>query len=421
VDTFEEMCGVLATALSGPFRQEIVDEAAAAATLGGALHALRKGMRSHVWRAGGQTVDVERTIQRYDRRTRQVGFHVLNDWDGIADRVNEDIIPVDVLNYLVDRRGGDPVTRPALTILLDYYFMHLLALLSLRVWDEGDADANLDRVGELLAHLQGPQGSGQQFAAGPETLLLIATSHYELHERGYAVLLDKTRTLNAAHRLRIALGHASSMGSHLRFGFEATYGRDTVNMRDDNVADYPWLCFALSTVMTEYLRLRREAAWGASRQPVVEALLNGLTADARAFIGQPPSSLSSCEIERAGFREAFFDVKADLVAEFEEWRPTDESYSPLCFFFNFSHNVLKGVVVDALLTDTPCELSFDDLLTGIPRGQPISKRKIQVAQILMGYARANPHRIRGRLRPVIVYDLQTGREAYSVALRKLND
>ena len=157
------------------------------------------------------------------------------------------------------------------------------------------------------------------------------------------------------------------------------------------------------------------------KKAVVEALPNGLTADARAFIGQPPSSLSSCEIERAGFREAFFGVKADLVAAFEESRPSDESYSPLCFFFNFSHNVLKGVVVDALLTDTPCELSFDDLLTGIPRGRPISKRKIQVAQILMGYARANPHRIRGRLRPVIVYDVQTGREAYSVAWRKLND
>ena len=63
------------------------------------------------------------------------------------------------------------------------------------------------------------------------------------------------RTLNAAHRVRIALAHTVSMGSHLRFGFEATYGRDTVVMRDDNVADYPWLCFALMTVMQEYARL----------------------------------------------------------------------------------------------------------------------------------------------------------------------
>ena len=33
----------------------------------------------------------------------------------------------------------------------------------------------------------------------------------------------------------------------------------------------------------------------------------------------------------------------------------------------------------------------------------------------MAYARANPHRIRGRLMPVIVYDPGTGREAFGVS------
>jgi hypothetical protein len=35
----------------------------------------------------------------------------------------------------------------------------------------------------------------------------------------------------------------------------------------------------------------------------------------------------------------------------------------------------------------------------------------------MGYARSNPHRIRGRLMPVIVYDPQAGRRAFA-ALRR---
>jgi hypothetical protein len=38
----------------------------------------------------------------------------------------------------------------------------------------------------------------------------------------------------------------------------------------------------------------------------------------------------------------------------------------------------------------------------------------------MAYARSNPDRIRGRLMPVIVYDLQAGRRAYSVAMEKLS-
>jgi hypothetical protein len=326
-----------------------------------------------------------------------------------------------VLHYLVDRRGSEVAAPRVLAILLDYYFVHLLALLTLHVWDDGDADTNLALVTRLLAELQGANGSGQQFADDAETLLLIGTSHYELHERGYDVLLGKVRTLSDTRQLTIALGHAASMGSHLRFGFEATYGRDTINMRDDNVADYPWLCFALARLMREYLRMQAQGIEGASRAALVEALLNGLAADARAFLGQAPGSLARCEVERAGFRDAFFAVRSTLLPEFEVCRPTDATYSPLCFFFNFAHNVLKGVVIDALLNDRPYPLTFNDLLTGLPRYSPSASLKAEVATMLMRYARDNPHRIRGRLRPVIVYDVQTGREAFSVAMRKMRE
>src|SRR5262249_41716067 len=148
-----------------------------------------------------------------------------------------------------------PVNADVLAIIIDYYFIHVLELLSVRAWDEGDADENLDRLTRVLTIVQGADGSGQQFARRAETLLLLATSHFELHERGYDTLLQRVRTLNERHRVNIALGHAASMGSHLRFGFEATYGRDTIVMRNDNVADYPWLCFALSTLMRAYAQM----------------------------------------------------------------------------------------------------------------------------------------------------------------------
>ena len=38
-------------------------------------------------------------------------------------------------------------------ILLDYYFLYVLALFALRSWDEGSADDNLDRVTRLLGEL----------------------------------------------------------------------------------------------------------------------------------------------------------------------------------------------------------------------------------------------------------------------------
>ena len=421
VNTFDAICDQLDGALIGSFRQDVIAEAAAEPQLGAALLRLREGMRSNVWKVGATPLDIERGIQKYDRKTRQIGFHVLNDWDGIGDRVNDDTISVDVLHYLVDRRGNDPASPTRLGILLDYYFMHVLALLSVRVWDEGNADANLDRVGRLLVHLQGPNGSGQLFAEDAETLILIATSHYELHERGYAVLLEKTRLLSQSHRTRMAIGHAASMGCHLRFGFEATYGRDTINMRNDNVADYPWLLFAVATLMQEYVRIREGSHATIQRAAVVEGLINGLSGDARAFVGVAPRALTGFEAEAAGLRDAFQAYKQDLIAEFEAYRPTEQAYSPLNFFFNFSHNVVKGTVIDALLEGRAWPLTLNDLLTSRADEPAHGTSKLLLAKTLMGYARANPQEIRGRPMPVIVYDPPAGRQAFSVALRKIKE
>jgi hypothetical protein len=299
--------------------------------------------------------------------------------------------------------------------------MHVLSLLSLRVWDEGDADENLARVQRLLDLLQGPGGSGQRFADDAETLLLIATSHYEMKESGYALLLDRVRGLDARHRLAVAMGHAPSMGCHLRFGFEATYGRDTTLMRDDNMADYPWLCFALATVMDEYVERRRSGAHATACRPVVEALLNGLSPDARAFVGPGPPALSAHEREREHVREGLLGHRSDLLEAFEAFRPTPEVYSPLSFFFNFAHNVLKGAVVDALLWSQPWRFGLNDLLTSVAGDEPPDRSRLTLAKTLMAYARTNPHRIRGRMMPVIVYDPEAGHRAFRLTLRRLEE
>jgi hypothetical protein len=418
---FSGACSLLERALEGAARNRIVDDVSRAKDFRTALLSLRDSMRAHTWSIGGSQVNLGRMVKAFDSKTREDGFHALNDWDGEADKVNDDTIPVDVLNYLIEKRGNGQIDRVVLAILLDYYFFHILSLLALRVWDEGDADENLDRIARLLADLQGPNGSRQPFVGNAETLLLIATSHFEIVEQGYDRLLARVRTLNRSHQASVALGHAASMGSHLRFGFEATYGRDTVNMRNDNVADYPWLCFALVTAMREYSRMREEGVEGPGRERVVEAMLNGLTPDPRAFIGQPPSSLSACDVERSEFSGSFRRYQRDLLDEFERFRPAAGAYSPVSFFFNFSHNVLKGTVIDALLRGEAWDLTFNDLLTGIPRGGPEAASKTTLAETLMRHARDSPSLIRGRMMPVIVYDPDAGRRSFVTATRKMKE
>ena len=279
--SFASVCDALEEALAGEFRVEVVRQLPSSGTLGAALARLREAMRGDVWSFGEARLTLALAVREYDRRTRDDGFHALHDWDGVAAHVNPETITVDVLDYVAGQRGGDAFDPVVPAILIDYYFMHVLSLLALRVWDEGDADANLDRVGTLLRLLQGPGGSGQRFCDDAETLLLIATAHYEREEWGYDRLLSRTRTLDRRHRTGVALGHAAAIGCHLRFGFEATYGRDTSLMRKDNVADYPWLCFSLATLMDDY----DAAGTGTGRAVLVESMLNGLAADPRAFLG----------------------------------------------------------------------------------------------------------------------------------------
>jgi hypothetical protein len=78
--------------------------------------------------------------------------------------------------------------------------------------------------------------------------------------------------------------------------------------------------------------------------------------------------------------------------------------------------------VDALLAGEPWALTINDLATGIEHeGAANAQAKEMLARTLMAYARANPHKIRGRLMPVIVYDPQAGRQAFSVTMRKLKE
>src|SRR3954467_13949020 len=148
--SFDAACGRLEQVLAGSARRDILAAVSASNDFTQALRRLRASMRAHTWKAGADRIGRADGVAKTDRRPRKDGFHVLHDWDGKADHVNDDIIPIDVLDYVIARRGGDPLDPAALSILLDYYFLHLLTVFSLRIWDEGDPDANLDRLNALL-------------------------------------------------------------------------------------------------------------------------------------------------------------------------------------------------------------------------------------------------------------------------------
>jgi hypothetical protein len=222
------------------------------------------------------------------------------------------------------------------------------------------------------------------------------------------------RSLNQSHRTVAAIVYAGILASHLRFGLQTTYERDIGKMREDNIADYPWMCFALATLMKAYSRLHDEGVMGTERDKIVEGIVNGLSPDAGAFLDDPPSFMAPYEDERSEFRDSFRRYQEDLLEEFKEHRPGDGAYSPVSFFFNFPHNLLKGAVVDALFRGEPWRVSLNDLLTRFSQADGASQETL--AKTLMGYARRSPGTIRGRLMPAIVYDPRAGRRDYVNAI-----
>lgn len=394
----------LARLLDGPRRAQLVEALIARGSTREALPALRKMMRGHVWTVRGRTFPLAGPVRLLDGATRAEGFHALNDWDGTIEQVNHETIPVDVLDFLGRVRPHGPPDPGLLAVLVDYYLFHLLSLLALRAWDSGDAPAALARLTGLLDALQGPDGSGHQFVADAETLLLVASSHYERNEAGFDVLLDRVAGLPDLQRRRVALGHAGCLGAHLRFGYLATYGRRHDAMREDNAADYPWLFWSVDVALDA---LAAYPARSPERRLWTGALLAGLTADTAAILDHV----------RLGPRLRM--VLPDLVDDFEALAPTRDTYSPLAYCFNFSYNVVKGATVDAALRGEPWAVPFNDLLLDAAGGRTPQPSRLALARTLMEYGRRSPERIRGELLPVIVYDVDAGRECHASTMATL--
>src|SRR5688500_8752936 len=128
-DTFGSSSALLGSVLTGPVRREILDHTLTARSFETALKRLRSSMRSHSFKTGSGSIDLQRAVRALDARTRQDGFHVLHEWEQAAGRVSADEIPVLMLDHYSSLDVVTRGRRRELAILLDFYFLYLLALL----------------------------------------------------------------------------------------------------------------------------------------------------------------------------------------------------------------------------------------------------------------------------------------------------
>ena len=351
---------------------------------GSPFERLKAAMRSHTFQTGTGTLSLQKLVFDYDERSQREGLHVLHAWDFQEHRFSDDVAPVLLLDYCagLERKADDHLTT---AILLDAYFYAVISLLGVRCWDDGDPNANLDRVSALIRIAQGEGGSGLAYVDDAETLLFLATSYYHPDEACYGRLLEKVRALDEAHRLRVAGPCGAMLSAHLRWGFRFMYERDVQRMRDDNVVDFPWLTFAVETLERAFERDESDEA--------AEALLLAVAADPSAYVLQ-------LETEPRALAERFLPIQ-----------PAFRSYSPLAFACNFPSNAAVALVA----------VSIEDG-RGYPSLNTLFRREQSAAltaERLMKYAASDPSRLGHGGAPLVVHDPADGVRAWNAVMRQL--
>lgn len=403
--------------LVGPKRATIVDGISAKGDLGDWLRRLRSSMSEHRFVAGERRVDLSQTVRRLDVRTRRDGFRVLHSWDHTTHEFSDDVVPVLMIDFFQRAGPEDPDPRVTLEILLDYYFLHLLALSAMRVWDADDPDAAMDRLTGLVEALQGQDGSGHRFVADAETLLIYALSQFHPEEQAYDRIIARVDGLAGERRVGFARVSAAVLSAHLRWGFWLMYGRDVVRMREDNVGDYPWLLWATLTLLRAWVESDRET--DGSGDDLVESLLQALAADPWAFTGSIPEAFSGYREWYDEARKILTDNAEALLEELEAHRPTKTSYAPLALHFNFPHNALVAIVTLALLESRPQRLPLNALFTRELDDPPGGESQESLARALMAFSGARTDRLGRRGAMLVAYDPLSAMRSFSMATKAL--
>lgn len=404
---------VLEHALRETTRIEILDAVQRSRDSATAIARLRTRLREHAFPTTSATIALDRIVHDLDRRTRAEGFHALQSWDYHAHRFVDDSTAVLMLNRVASHGASAVAERVVLSALLDQYLLWILGLVALRAWDGEDPNANLDRVTDLLSLLKPAGEHGSALVEDAALLLLLSISQYHPQEQAYDNLLERVRSLDKAHRTRIAVCTAATLGGHLRWGFRFMYQHDCVRMRDDNVVDYPWLFFSLETLLDTYGEACDNGASDGDTAVITTALINGLTADPWMLTDERSLSPQCYRPWRQRIGHRLGQCQARLLARIAAHRPDAKRYSPLSFDCNYLHNVIVAMI-ELATTEGSAGASMDSLLTTAD-GDGV--HALASARRLARYAACTSQAVGGAA--LIAYDSYNGSRCFDVALDAL--
>ena len=145
-NTFGSVYTILESLLSGPFRKQFIDELMGTEKFSKATKILRTSLSSHTFKTSGSIFSLGNVVKILDDRTKADGFEVFHSWDHSDHTFSSDNTPVLMVDHFTGTGLKSQDERSCLSLLLDIYFFHVLALCSVRVWDDDRPQDNFDKL-----------------------------------------------------------------------------------------------------------------------------------------------------------------------------------------------------------------------------------------------------------------------------------
>lgn len=279
-------------------------------------------------------------------------------------------------------------------VLYATWMVKQIGLLSLRIWDDGDAEAGA-RLAVLQQRLDRLNACSADDVMVRDVAWLLHTTLGPLtrHLEPYLVVADRIdRSLPPAGRLGLHEAGARLAGGHLRSQLRyrsdearrSTDDPDTLAItRNSNSLDSALLVGDLVPLLSAYQAAVRMGD-DARRVELADAILQGLSADPelfvtrwdllvpstvveRAFIatddrGRPCyTPLGARHIERLGhYRALLGELAADLRADATRLAPGPGTYSPYGVSYGFITDVLANMAMARLVGQPSLSLSLED-------------------------------------------------------------
>src|SRR5262245_24793425 len=279
--------------------------------------------------------------------------------------------------------------------LYSVFVLQQLELLSLRIWDEGNADARdrLREIQSLLDTLNAESGS-HVFIRDARWLIQTAQGALTRHLQPYFRVAERiSSSLSDADRLEVHKAGAKLAGGHLRSqlryraaeqGLAADNPLVLAITRNSNSMDAALLVADLLPILEAYnaALLGNDAL---RRRELADAIIQGVSADPELFLTrldllEPSTVIEDVFLERrdggplrftsagsahldriARYRALILELASPLGEDTLRLDEPGMEYSPLGIAYGFCADIVSSMVMDSLLSHSSFGLSLEDM------------------------------------------------------------